>query len=758
MITNPATVVANPARDLSIRVWVWFSMHRRVSYVLAFLACCAVSNFILIGQAHAADGPSVPIVGFPASEITDTHGVPISRYLELPFDTGNVTHPVRSARYVIASLLWTIYAAPQVAMLAMLDWMLTFEWLEWITAPFELVANSIQGLMDGIGIIGVAVAVTGLAIAVALLRGRKSSGWVELAMVVLMFGVIASPIANPIQWITGNDGWVQTSRDIGMEAGELTTPGGGNTSEDSSIVSGVIVDMTLRDPMLTMSWGSTFAGNQECTDHWNHNALDGASSPEDIRTEVNNCDSAAKTANETDSFVFLAPFGLALLTALGVMFMVGVFLVFLVLAVGKVLLGAVNTVIKGYFALFPGNGRYAFFNALAQTFIAAVSVGIYIWLLIVYLWGIDYVGTMMPNNGAHIGLLMGLLILGLAITFITLKMKGKKAGEAIARMLGRNGLSNPSQGQQSPSAFKQGIAQSIPSTSARAMRQLQRGRKLRRVAKLAAAAGTGGAAAAATAATATVAQAGTAKAARAAAVTGGQLTSARTRNPAALELNAAKTASEPRTGNTADNARGENPVATSALAPRSRGMEDTPREHGAIPLGPRREDEQANTTARAVEASAAHRAALSAPAQGDRPTNAAPAAQGPKAPGGAAVYPRTNGNTEQESSTHRPSAPNGTRKSNLPPGRYGTVWVHANGTSTTLHTGPSSPVPSRDKVNKVWDIASPDVPVSRSQRETGQPGRSRTVAAARSAANQVPTPSGGGEGQRTPRPMRKAGE
>jgi hypothetical protein len=729
MSANPATVAANPAKDLSIRAWVWLSMHRKVSFTLAFLACCLVSNFILIDQAQATGQSgegTVPVVGFPASGITDTHGVPVSRYLELPFDSGNVTHPVRSARYVIASFLWTLYAGPLIALLAMVDWILTFEWLEWIAAPFVLVANTIRGLMDGIGIVGVAVAVTALAIAIAFLRGRRSSAWVELAMVILMFGIVASPLANPAEWVTGESGAVQTARDYGMEAGELSTPGGGNTSPEGSIVSGVIVDMTLRDPMLTMSWGSDLATNQECTDRWNHNALDPANSAGDIRTEVNSCDDAAQDANETDSFIFLAPFGIGLTTALGVMFLVGVFLVFLLLAVCQALIGSVNTVIKGYFALFPGGGRYAFFNALAQTVLAVISIGLFIWLLVLYLWGINYVEDLMPATGAHLGLLMGLLVLAMAITFITLKIKGKKAGEAIARMLGRTGLSNSAPANRAPSAFKQGVAQALPSSASSAMRKLQRGRKLRRAAKLASAAATGGAATvAATSATAVARQAASRTVASAGArvAAGGTRTPADAGTPAKAETGArpAGTAPAPAAAGEASSMATQQPMAVPPPAPRPELAAGAP-ERRAGSEGAMERREEAPHPEPVTSRQGATATTVPAPPQ------------------------------------RRPSPPQGARKSTLPPGRYGTVWVHANGESTTVLSGPNSPMPSREKVGRVWNIASPDVPVARSQREP--------------AAAASPAPEGGvalrlhqekqdqrqgNAGQRIPRPMRKEG-
>lgn len=330
-------------------------------------------------------------------------------------------------------------------------------------------------------------------------------------------------------------------------------------------------------------------------------------------------------------------------------------------------------------------------------------------------------------------------------------------GESIARALGRNGLSNPNPSQRTPSALGQGMVQALPSQAAATMRKLHRGRQLRRAAKLAAAAGTAGTATAATVGTKALAS-------------------------QVVSRTAAKTASA---GTSAAAGALEAPArrVPQALPASARGVETLQSE-------PERMAPSAESTQREAEAVRGMETGASAD-QGDKAPEvhrtfvAGPGAGPQGALAGGAVEPRpaTTGTTGDQDAGGRqqtvggapvpmagtnqpapatvpappqrkPAAPQGARTSNLPPGRYGTVWVHANGTSTTVLTGPNSPVPSQRKVNQVWDISSPEVPVARSQKQTA--ARQAVSAAAQRVNRQDEGPHGAS--QRLPRPMRKAGE
>lgn len=455
--TTARTPTPTPG-DVLCNIWAWLKAHPRARYTLIFFAVCTVCYFFNISTAAATDTETssrafdLPLVG-----VTDTHGVPIWRYVELPLDPGNgPTYVLRSIRYFIASILWAFYAMPILLMIAMVEWIVSFEWLSWIAAPFETVAEGVSGVMEAWMIVTLGIAISALWIGVGYLRGRTGAATVEFVMVVLVFGVIASPAADPFSWMTGGgsdtaseSGFIQQAADAGAEAGGMTI--NQEADPENVTLAGSIVDITLRHTMLNMAFGSSLSG--DCEDAWNTAALESDNDAEDVRGEVIDCDDAVADANQTDSFVWLFDYLMAWPAAIGVMFLLGVFLFFLIWQVFQAFISAVVAVVRAFLALFPGNSRTAWLNSLFQVVVSGVLIGIYIFMLTVYMWGMGELVDALPAPLIRTGsILLGILIVIAAITFWKMKKAGKSVGERLSKALGKTGLSKDSP-EKKPSNF-----------------------------------------------------------------------------------------------------------------------------------------------------------------------------------------------------------------------------------------------------------------------------------------------------------------
>lgn len=713
MMTNPQTIASSPIHDFGIRAWVWMTHHKKTSFLLVFAAVCTISQLVLISPAWGST-----VYGLPTEDLEDSHGVPISRYTNLPFDEGGVTSPVRAGRYMIASLLWTIYSFPVIAMIVMTDWILSFGWLEWIAAPVTALIDAIDSVLSGMGIVVVGALVAALVIAIGLLRGRMGRSMGELGIVIVMFGVIATSMASPDEWITGDDGWINQSADFGSGIGEEMTSGdeppaqgGSDESGSDSIVSGDLMDMVLREPMLSMSFGSNLADLDNCEDVWNDNASDPENSTEDLRNEVTSCHDAAENANETSDFTFIGFFIMGGVTATGVLFLLGVALVFLIKEVVMALFGAVNTVVKSYFALFPGGARYAFFNALMQTIVSVVMVGVYVWALMAYLWVIDLISAFLPVLMGQAALLFGVVIIVMAITFIMMKIQGKKVGQSIARALGRGGLSGTEGQQGQPSRL--GSASRHAAQGAR--NAYQRTRMMRAATtstKVGTAAATGGGSAA-VAGSMAAKRVGTNLAAKQATKSAMMnATKPSASNPSAAKggHRAAPAAGE-RVGKpgkfNATRSAGATPTASpSTVASSGQGFSTTAPTMGVneTPAGP-----VSNLPPAGAPRSGFSRGQVEADPAAMGSTPELDRAQPHQGAGGGHLQASSSAATGTAGS---PAA----RPTTLPPGRYGNVWVHKDGTATTMLEGQAESAPSKKKLDKAWMIASPDVPTARSQR------------------------------------------
>lgn len=708
MMSNPQTIAASPVRDFGIRAWVWMIHHKKTSFLLVFAAVCTISQLVLISPAWGST-----VYGLPTEDLEDSHGVPVSRYTNLPFDEGGVTSPVRAGRYMIASLLWTLYSFPVIAMIVMTDWILSFGWLEWIAAPVTALISAIDSVLSGMGIVVVGALVAALVVAIGILRGRMGRSMGELGIVIVMFGVIATSIASPDEWITGDDGWINQSADFGSGiADEMTSgEGGGDETSGDSIVSGELIDMVLREPMLSMSFGSNLANLDNCEDVWNDNASDPENSTDDLRDEVTSCHDAAEGANETSDFIFIGFFIMGGVTAVGVLFLLGVALVFLIKEVVMAFFGAVNTVVKSYFALFPGGARYAFFNALMQTIVSVVMVGVYVWAMMAYLWVIDLISAFLPALMGPAALLFGVVVIVMAITFIMMKIQGKKVGESIARALGRGGLSG-SEGQQGKPSRLGSASRHAGQSARNAYQRTRMMRAATTATRVGTAAATGGTSAA-VAGSMAAKRVGTNLAAKQATKSAMMnATKPLASNPAAAKgghragQSARGSVGKPGKFNATRSAGATSAAATPTVASSGQGFSTTAPTMGVneAPAGPVSNLPPAGAT----------RSGLS-----NGQVEAGAAAMGPKpelerarphqGPGGGHFQPASSATTGTSDS---PAA----RPTTLPPGRYGNVWVHKDGTATTMLEGQAESAPSKSKLDKAWVVASPDVPTARSQR------------------------------------------
>lgn len=451
-------VSSTPAQDALLRAWIWLSFHRKTRFVLAVLLVCFISQMTNATMALADDddddATSLNTYLLPLSTVTDTHGVPLGKYTELPLDYGQGTYIVRIIRGVLVRIGWMIYTVLIYSVLALCNFILSLEWVDWVLSPFILLANTIQGLMASTGIIGLGIFVAALTIAWGLARGKMGAAMLEIAIVAVFVGLVASPLANPSAQIKS---WISTSSNYGTDAGSQTVLG----TETGAVlstnpVSGQIVDIAVRNPALMLSFGSTLEGDA-CSTKWDETAKAGKKA-EKLRKTVLSCNSALKPANETDSFTIFAFLAMSGVSSGGLLALVIVFVVFIIKDVLLAGLGLVNTVLRAHLAIFPGGGRQAFVNAFLQLVVNVVMVGAYIFMLSLYLWMVGKLYAALGGTVMMIGnLIFGLLLICLAVTFWQFKRQGKSLAKKLSKVLGGSPMNKAA--DLKPSIFAKGASQ-----------------------------------------------------------------------------------------------------------------------------------------------------------------------------------------------------------------------------------------------------------------------------------------------------------
>lgn len=655
------------------RTWFWIQTHEKTRWTLMFLFVCTVCYIVPVATAWADSpgGGTSNSLFLPLDKVTDTHGVPIARYVDLPMDPGNgAAYVLRSIRYVVASILWMIYAMPILLVIAAVNWILEFEWLTWLAAPFETVTDGISSVLGtGSGtpaLITLGVLISSVVIAFGYIRGRTGAATVEFVMVVLVFGLVTSSVINPFNWLAGDTGedagLIEKTADFGQEAGGLTINQDGGA--DTVTLSSSLADLTLRDTMLTMSFGFPLTDDKEdCGSEFDKVAKDTDKDREDIRKTVIKCNDDVKDANQTDDYVWLVHYLLAGPASVGVIGMIGVFLFFLLKEVIQAFIGAITVVLRSFLALFPGGSRQALINAIAQMFVSVLIIAAYIWALNVYMWLVSeiflkYVPTGMQQISS---VLIGILMIVLAVTYWKMKKAGKSIGERIAKALGRTGMAKDFQ-EPAPSKFGSTAGNLAKGALSKGIDAYNRSRMLKGMVTAAAAAGTGGFGAAATKAAATT-----------------------------VASNVVRNGKQGATPSSA----GALPQGAGDASPAALPEGTAPSPAAALPQGSAPPPAPAGDSAEAAMDVPSNDGSTAAPA--------APvvAQSGSAAPG--AHVPRN----ADEPAVETPEPRRTERVRHIPAGRHGNTWVHRNGQITTPQTitetgKPVRTVPAEDKIQRAW--------------------------------------------------------
>ncbi|WP_026821173.1 hypothetical protein, partial [Arthrobacter castelli] len=379
--------LTSPAADLSLRVWVLLDQRPWLKAAVLFAVVCTCSHLILIEQAYADDGgqnASMRTFLMPVLGITDTHGVPIESYSSLPLDYGNATHLPRMVRSAILAILWTIYAFGAFLLIACVDFIVGFEWVDWLTAPFTLVASSLHDFAFQVGLPTTLLMLTGVSIAIAAATGRYASGVIQLVKASTIFAILAVFFVAPISALTaGSDDPFATSSSYGSQLGSGLVSEDGKIPEDpdTNPVSGPLVDLLLRTPALAISFGSNVSA--QCLDVFDDTAKS-TGDDEAIRQAVTDCDPDAKAANETDSWVALGALMMFWLSSAGVLAILAVFTFFILKDTVLALLSVLGAIINGIIALGPGvTAATAFVRSALNIALCVAMIGIYTALLTV---------------------------------------------------------------------------------------------------------------------------------------------------------------------------------------------------------------------------------------------------------------------------------------------------------------------------------------------------------------------------------------
>jgi hypothetical protein len=151
-------------------------------------------------------------------ELHDSRGISIWDY-DLSLDRGGITDPLKLIWSVFADIGWQVYSWLVGSAMWLIDFTLSFGWLEPFERPAEAVSDSLADVINQFGALPVVLTLAAAVAAVLMMAGRFATGLYEFFAAATVAALAIGVLASPIDYVTGGDSWLIQARDLGLEVG-----------------------------------------------------------------------------------------------------------------------------------------------------------------------------------------------------------------------------------------------------------------------------------------------------------------------------------------------------------------------------------------------------------------------------------------------------------------------------------------------------------------------------------------------------------
>ncbi len=434
--------------------WSRFS-HRTKRLVAVFVILPAL--MLLTAPAAAADdGASAPST-LSWMEIKDSSGISVWKY-ELSLDGGSiVTSPGKLLWSSLTGLIWEAYRACVAISIWLIDWVLSFDWLDTISSPMMSLGQNLTVIVDKFGLVPTLLTITAIASVLWMARGRWVLGIFELFLSLVIASLAVGALSNPIGLVAGPDGMLIQARDFGLAVSSGLVNDGdtsGSAEDMRKDVSATLADTFIRQPTQMINFGRVVDGT-DCEKDWAEAVKDGPyGEDDDLRVAMGECDDAMKTVADNPNS--------AMVISAGVLFPAAfIVLVFAAILAGTVLVAGMQALYRGLklivdlvLGLLPGSARGSLWMSVADLVMALVTVVFSVVFLTAYLLLIQAVfvdgetARMQTFFFVDILLVVGIIVYWRGRAKI--KVAADRLAQALATRPGGGSSSLPARGKFNP--------------------------------------------------------------------------------------------------------------------------------------------------------------------------------------------------------------------------------------------------------------------------------------------------------------------
>ncbi len=402
-----------------VQWWCIFAARRpRTALALKVMGLYLILAAVTDPVVHADDGQKSGggdafTMFLDTSNLKDKEGIEINRYSTLPLDRGDAFTFNKTIVGNILDFMWSVHYRIVSLSLAVLHYVLSFEWLDWLLSPFMFIGAQVAPLMERMHIHPLILTLAAAVFSVAFfMMRRRGAALAELSIILGIVSLISgSALANPTAQLrnhkgpdgTQQTGWLLNSttwasdvaseiylHDKKRQQVEASGMGQGLTNQKpQDIITRSLVSVLVREPYQLVAFGQNLDG--KCKTDFNNmvrekdykdtasnerrDAITGSSGCSDTKKWVDNPD--LYRAGDLLSYT---------LSALAPLFLVAVFIVLIFRTVFDACVNAVLTTVYAWYAMLPAVDRRKFFDRAIGTFFSCLKVGVLIGVLILYLY------------------------------------------------------------------------------------------------------------------------------------------------------------------------------------------------------------------------------------------------------------------------------------------------------------------------------------------------------------------------------------
>jgi hypothetical protein len=308
--------------------------------------------------------------------VNDSQGISMWNY-ELSLDRGGITNPGKFFWASLTDTCWGLYRAGVALALWLLDWVFSFTWVQTFAKPMMSTGDTMQQLVDRVGVVPTFLAITALVAGLWMFQGKYATTVWEVGISCVIAALATGIFAQPVQLIAGPDGYIVKANQTGQElAAELSTDRfhRSDPQEVSQLQIGQLVDTFIRQPTELINFGQTVDGT-DCERFYTSVVRKGPyGNDDDIRKAVAECDKdlGEYAANPSAS---MAIGSLAFLPAAAVILLLALVLAgSMIVSSVWAMYQSVKLIVALVTGLLPGSSRGSLMLTIAETAMAMASI------------------------------------------------------------------------------------------------------------------------------------------------------------------------------------------------------------------------------------------------------------------------------------------------------------------------------------------------------------------------------------------------